>query len=454
MDDLLDDTRIGAVCEQYGRAPVLSALRQKLDEIRTAITMGTLSHVPDAEEIVDMVMTMITLSEVPSLRRVVNATGIIVHTNLGRSVLADEAVAAVAEVAGGYSNLEYHIEAGERGSRHDHIEELLCELTGAQGALAVNNNAAAVMMVLSCFAKGKEVVISRGQLVEIGGSFRVPEIMAQSGARMVEVGTTNKTHLEDYGKALTSKTGLFLKVHTSNFDVIGFTQTPTLYEIAQLGAQYDVPTMEDQGSGVLVDLTPFGLPYEPTVPESLYAGASVVTFSGDKLLGGPQAGIIVGQKWAIDALKQHPMARALRLDKMTLAALEATLKLYRDHDQALRKIPTLRMLTLSLEESVERSQSLLVALQEFLRTDDEATVTEDVAYAGGGSLPMADIPTAVVRLKLTGYSAADIECALRLRASIPIVTRINDGYVVLDPRTFVRDDFMVVVQAVRKLVVS
>jgi L-seryl-tRNA(Ser) seleniumtransferase len=298
------------------------------------------------------------------------------------------------------------------------------------------------------------VIISRGQLVEIGGSFRVPEIMAQSGARMVEVGTTNKTYLEDYGKALTSKTGLVLKVHTSNFDVVGFTETPTLYELAQLGAQYNVPVMEDQGSGVLIDLKPFGLPYEPTVPESLYAGASVVTFSGDKLLGGPQAGIIVGQKWAIDMLKAHPLARALRLDKMTIAALEATLKLYRDHDQALKKIPTLRMLTLSLEESLERANSLYGALCPCLREGDNAVVAEDVAYAGGGSLPMADIPSATVRLKLRGYSAADLEHALRTRVGVPVIARINDGCVVLDPRTFVRDDHDIAVQAVAELTVS
>jgi len=451
MDELLEHERIVAACENYGRTPVLAQMRQSLDEIRSAITLGTLDRSLDPDDIVESVASMLALTEIPSLRRVINATGIVIHTNLGRSVLADEALAAVEEAASGYSTLEYNVEEGKRGSRHDHIEELLCELTGAKAALAVNNNAAAVMLVLSCFAQNKEVVISRGQLVEIGGSFRVPEIMKQSNALMVEVGTTNKTRLEDYGNAMTSKTGLFLKVHTSNYDVVGFTETPTLYELSQLGAQYDIPVMEDQGSGVLIDLRPFGLPYEPTVTESLFAGASVVSFSGDKLLGGPQAGIIVGQKWAIDELKKHPMVRALRLDKMTLAALEATLKLYRDQDQAIRKIPTLRMLTLSLDESRRLAESLLTALKPHLRDSDIAEITEDVAYAGGGSLPMADIPSMVVRLKLSGYSARDIERSLRARIGVPIIARINDDYLVLDPRTFVHDDQDIVVTAIAEL---
>ncbi|MCL2818715.1 MAG: L-seryl-tRNA(Sec) selenium transferase [Actinomycetia bacterium] len=451
MDDLLEDERIVSVCVDYGRTPVIATMRAKLDEIRSAITLETLKVVPQADSIIDSVVASLALSEIPSLRRVVNATGIVIHTNLGRSILADDALDAVVEVATGYSTLEYDVDEGARGSRHDHIEELLCELTGAKGALAVNNNAAAVMLVLSCFAKGKEAVISRGELVEIGGSFRIPEIMAQSNVRMVEVGTTNKTRIEDYGNAMTSMTGLFLKVHTSNYEVIGFTEAPTLYELAQLGAQYDIPVVEDQGSGVLIDLRPFGLPYEPMVPESLYAGASVVTFSGDKLLGGPQAGIIVGQKWAIDELKAHPMVRALRLDKMTLAALEATLKIYRDQDLALLKIPTLRMLTMSLDQSNEQAETLLAALQPLLRKGDKADIVEDVAYAGGGSLPMADIPTMVLRLKLRGFSAGDIEHALRLHSDPPIIARIKDDHLILDPRTFVRDDQEVVIAALADL---
>jgi L-seryl-tRNA(Ser) seleniumtransferase len=451
MDDLLEDERIIEARDLYGRSLVLSVMRQKLGEIRSAITQGTLTHAMDAQTIVNTIVSTLALTEIPALRRVVNATGIIVHTNLGRSVLADEATEAVSQIASSYSSLEYDIDEGVRGSRHDIIEDLLCELTGATGALAVNNNAAAVMLALTCFARGKEVVISRGQLVEIGGSFRVPDIMAQSNALMVEVGTTNKTRLEDYGKAMTSKTGLFLKVHTSNFDVVGFTENPSLFELAQLGAQYGIPVLEDQGSGVLIDLTPFGLPYEPTVPESIYAGASIVTFSGDKLLGGPQAGIIVGQKWAIDEIKKHPMVRALRLDKMTLAALEATLKLYRDQDRALQKIPTLRMLTMRLEESKELADRLVQDLKPHLGDHDIVSIVEDVAYAGGGSLPMADIPSMVVRLKLRGYSASDIEQSLRKRVGVPIITRINDDHVILDPRTFVKDDHNIVVTAISEL---
>ena len=451
VDELLVDSRVEEACMSYGRAPVLDLLRAKLEEIRAAITLETLDVPPCAESLIDAVMTEMFIRETPSLRRVVNATGIIVHTNLGRSVLAEEAVAAVDEVASHYSSLEYDINKGQRGSRHDHIERLLCQLTGAQGAMAVNNNAAAIMMVLACFATNKEVIVSRGQLVEIGGSFRIPDILALSNARLVEVGTTNKTHLDDYGNALTSNTGLFLKVHTSNFDVVGFTENPSLFELAQLGIQYDVPVMEDQGSGVLIDLRPFGLPYEPTVPESLYAGASVVTFSGDKLLGGPQAGIIVGQKWAIDRLKKHPMARALRVDKMTLAALEATLKLYRDQDLALRKIPTLRMLSMTFEESFALAEDLHAALRPHLRENDFAEIVPDIAYAGGGALPMADIPSMAVRFRLHGYSATEVERALRLRRSVPIIARIKGDHILLDPRTFVGDDRDEVISAIAEL---
>ncbi|MCL2024790.1 MAG: L-seryl-tRNA(Sec) selenium transferase [Coriobacteriia bacterium] len=464
MDDMLDDARVVQASHTYGRTVVLDMLRARLDEVRSAITLGTVTTTVDAPKLIDTALATLALREMSTLRRVINATGIVVHTNLGRSVLADEALEAVAEVAGGYSTLEYNVEAGERGSRHDHIERLLCELTGAEAGIAVNNNAAAVLLALTCFAKGKEVVVSRGQLVEIGGSFRIPDICAQSGARMVEVGTTNKTHVADYGKAFGSKTGLILKVHTSNFDIVGFAETPTTFELAQLGAQYDVPLLEDQGSGVLIDLKPFGLPYEPTVTEALFSGASLVTFSGDKLLGGPQAGLIVGSRWAIDTLKQHPLVRALRLDKMTIAALEATLKLYRDHDLARARIPTLRMLTMRIEESRERAEMLRGMLESALGDRLTCEVVEDVAYAGGGSLPMADLPSFVVRVRAAKLSARELEERLRdgdttgpatapqNPATPPIVARVRDGYVLLDPRTFVRDDAEIVVETLSRIV--
>jgi L-seryl-tRNA(Ser) seleniumtransferase len=371
----------------------------------------------------------------PSLRRVVNATGIIVHTNLGRSVLSDAAAAAVAEVATGYSTLEYDVDSGERGSRHVHVESLLCRLTGAEAAMAVNNNAAAVMLAIAALSRGREAIVSRGQLVEIGGSFRIPDIMAESGARMVEVGATNKTHLADYERVIGESTGLLLKVHSSNFRVVGFTEEVSLADLVDLGGRHGVPVMEDQGSGVLFDLRPYGLPYEPSIAESVAAGASVVTASGDKLLGGPQAGIIVGQADVIAKLKKHPMARAVRLDKLQLAALEATLRLSLDEARALAEIPTLRMLTEPAETVNVRADALASRLRAQLGEAADISVAPDIARAGGGSLPLADIPSFVVTLAPRDMSAGELETRLRCGAEPAIVARVKDGRVLLDPRT-------------------
>lgn len=445
VDELLNHETLATLIETASHNVVLEAVRHVVDTMRAEIKAGTQTQPLSEEQVIARVHNEVAAMQLHSLRRVVNATGIIVHTNLGRSILAKSALDAVQEAAAGYSTLEYDYHEGKRGSRHDHIESLLCELTGAEAAMAVNNNAAAVMMCIACFARGKEALVSRGQLVEIGGSFRVPDIMAESGAHMVEVGTTNKTHLEDYQKATTPQTGLYLKVHSSNYRVVGFTEEVSLEELVELGAEHNIPVMEDQGSGVLIDLRNYGLPYEPTVMSSVEAGADVVTFSGDKLLGGPQAGIIVGKKEAIAKLKAHPMARAMRLDKMTLAALEATLMLYRDETKAVREIPTLRALTLTYEETKLQADAFAAKIHNSLAQMGRAeacsiAVLPEIARAGGGSLPLADISSAVVALSFANKSASEVEIELRTGGPVPIVARIKDDKILLDTRTLVNDD--------------
>ncbi|MBS3955975.1 MAG: L-seryl-tRNA(Sec) selenium transferase [Clostridiales bacterium] len=433
VDDLLRHPTVAALLEEYPRPLVLDALREAIDVWRARLLSDAGIEYDESGLLTDAT-SRVALKSQRSLRRVINATGIIVHTNLGRSILSERATAAVAEVAGSYSTLEYDVVTGERGSRHTHCEELLCKITGAEAAMAVNNNAAAVMLALAALARGKEAIVSRGQLVEIGGSFRIPDIMRESGATMVEVGTTNKTHLADYEGALTERTGVILKVHSSNFRVVGFTQEVGLDELVLLGAAHGVPVFEDQGSGVLVDVRQWGLPHEPTVAESIAAGADLVSCSGDKLLGGPQAGILVGREHVIRRLKKHPMARALRLDKLTLAALEVTLRTYIDPEAALAEIPVLRMLSASKDEIGVRAAALAERIAE--RVGDRAIldIADDVSRAGGGALPLADIPSVVVRIKPNGVSAVELERRMR-RAEPPVVARIKDDRVLLDPRT-------------------
>ncbi len=449
VDALLMREDIEALTQAVPRALVVEAVRAVIDDARAAIRSGEAVDV-SADALAGAALSRAQLRARSSLRRVINATGIVVHTNLGRSPLAAEAVDAVADVARGYSTLEYDVDDGVRGSRHVHVESLICRLTGAEAAMAVNNNAAAVMMALAALARGKEAIVSRGQLVEIGGSFRVPDVMAESGAKMVEVGTTNKTHLRDYEAALTSETGLLLKVHTSNYRVVGFTEEVALADLVALGARHGVPVMEDQGSGVLIDLRRWGLPYEPTVSESVAAGAHVVTCSGDKLLGGPQAGIIAGKADVIARLKKHPLARAMRLDKMTLAALETTLRLYLDPDRAVERIPTLRMLTATKTEIAARASRLANEIARRCEGAYLAGTTEDVSRAGGGALPMADIPTVCVALAPQHMSANELEH--RLRTGEPhIIARIVDDRVLLDPRTLTAADEADVIEALTRL---
>ena len=382
----------------------------------------------------------------PSLRPVINATGVVLHTNLGRAPLAEAVAAEVAAVAAGYSTLEYDAEHGARGSRHVHVEHELTAITGAEAAMAVNNNAAAVFLALHELARGREVVVSRGQLVEIGGSFRIPDVMAASGARLVEVGTTNKTRLADYRQAFGPETALFLKVHTSNFRLSGFVESTEAEELAALGRELSVPVMEDLGSGVLYPLTLDGF-VEPSVGEVLKAGVDLVTFSGDKLLGGPQAGIIAGRKDLVDRVKRNPLARALRVDKMTLAALELTLRLYREGQQ--ESIPLWAMLNASPEELKRRASALLRRLRRRVGAPDGVRMTVRAARApvGGGSLPGVEMPTAAIRIEGPAVTAQRLEAALR-RQSPPVVGRVEEGAVLLDVRTVLPRDEAPLIEAV------
>lgn len=450
VDSLLERDDITALADTVPRVLVVEAVREVLDAARADLLAGR-SRAVDADTMAAEAINRATAKTRSSLRRVINATGIVVHTNLGRSPLAPDAVAAVGEVARGYSTLEYDIETGERGSRHVHVEDLICRLTGAQAAMAVNNNAGAVVLAIAALSRGKEAVVSRGQLVEIGGSFRVPDVMRESGVTMVEVGTTNKTHPRDYEDAITENTGLLLKVHTSNYRVVGFTNEVSLSELVEIGRRRGVAVMEDQGSGVLLDLREFGLPHEPTVADAVSTGADVVTCSGDKLLGGPQAGIVCGRADVVARLKKHPLARALRLDKMTLAALESTLRLYLEPERARREIPTLRMLTMSSSEVSERARRLADSIASSCGDAVSVRLADDTSRAGGGAMPMTDIPTVVAVVTPASGSVADLE--LRLRTGTPhVVARITDGALRLDPRTLSDGELEEVAEALGRAV--
>ncbi|VEN74662.1 L-seryl-tRNA(Sec) selenium transferase [Candidatus Desulfarcum epimagneticum] len=371
---------------------------------------------------------------------VINATGVIIHTNLGRSLLAEEALERISGISSRYSNLEFDLEAGARGSRHAIVEELLCEISGAESAMAVNNNAAAVLICLDTLARGRRVAVSRGELVEIGGSFRIPDVMKKSGCRLKEVGTTNRTHLRDYGEALDDEdVALLLKVHTSNYSVVGFASDVPLKDLVALGAARSAPVMEDLGSGTFIDFSRFGLEKEPTVQESVASGADVVTFSGDKLLGGPQAGVIVGRKRVVDQIKQNPLARAMRVDKLTLAALEATLRIYRDPpEKAVRRIPVLDMLTLPMGTIEKRAGDLAARLRQIDDPRLEITELDGFSKAGGGSLPLLRLSTKCVAMRVSGVSANRAEKMMRA-FSPPVIGRIERDRLILDART-IRDD--------------
>ena len=407
------------------------AARQVLDEYRAALRAGALSAVPGLDELEQSVLRRGAELARPALGRVINATGVVLHTNLGRAPLSPRAAAAVGEAARGYSNLEYDLSARRRGRRGAAVESLLCALTGAEAALVVNNNAAAVFLLLSALAAGRGVALSRGELVEIGGKFRVPDVMAQSGAIMVDLGTTNKTHLSDYEEAINENTAALLKVHTSNFRVVGFTESVSVAELVELGNKHGLPVIEDIGSGVLIDLSKYGLTYEPTVQESIRAGAAIVCFSGDKLLGGPQAGIIVGRKEYIKKIKKHPLTRAFRIDKFTAAALELTLQEYLSEENAIRNIPVLRMLTQPPMEIRERAEKLAAMLK---NVNARVEVVDCESQVGGGSMPLERLRSSAVAIKPNGMTTAAFEEALR-RAERPVICRVQEDRALMDMRT-------------------
>lgn len=421
---------------------LLECCRAVLDELREDIRAGRVTDASELspEAVQKRLHLAVKQKEKPRFKRVINGAGVVVHTNLGRSVLAEEAQEAVRIAASGYSNLEFNLETGERGSRISLVEDLLCELTGAEAALVVNNNAAAVLLMLDTLCKGGEVVLSRGQLVEIGGSFRIPDVMERSGATLREVGTTNRTHLSDYEKALSEQTKAVLWVHPSNYRIIGFHSSVPARELADLAHAHDLPMLEDLGSGSLMDFSRWGLHDEPTVPEVLRQGTDVVTFSGDKVLGGPQAGVIVGKKIYVDQMKKNQLLRALRCDKLTLAALEATLRLYRDPEEARRRVPTVRRLTMSADTLLARAGALRDILAAELNGLAECSLKNDFSRVGGGAFPEQGMPTTLVCIRPENMSATRLKKRL-LSTEPPLVGRLEDPCFQLDPRTLEEEDF-------------
>ncbi len=434
------------------REMVKEACRSVVEELRGRILAekGRRGRglVPTLEASVDQALAVLRALGAYRLKRVINATGVILHTNLGRSPLCREALDRIVEVARGYTNLEYDLEKGARGLRYDHVRQLLCALTGAEDALVVNNNAAAVLLVLNSLSEGKEAIVSRGELIEIGGEFRIPEVMEKSGARLREVGTTNRTRLADYERAIGPDTGLILKVHTSNFRIMGFTEEADLQPLVELGRRHGLPVMDDLGSGCFVDLDRYGLEREPTVRESLATGVDVVTFSGDKLLGGPQAGIILGKKGALERIRVNPLNRALRIDKLTLAALEATMVKYLRPDEALADLRVLRALTEPPEAVRKRARRLAALIRRAVSKCLAVSVMDGTSMAGGGALPTREIPTALIGLTAEGLSAAALEERLR-KWEVPIIVRVADGQVLLDARTLDPEEFPVLCGALK-----
>lgn len=453
VDRLLMSRSLKDVSAAYPRTLIIISINQVLDELRSKILKGDIVEkgaMPEIEQVAGLTVKRLALISRPSLKPVINATGVVVHTNLGRSVMAEKVLNKFRALGGGYSNLEYDLERGRRGSRYTHVEGILKELTSAEAAMIVNNNAAAVFIVLDTLAKGREVIISRGQLVEIGGSFRIPDVMQKSGARMVEVGTTNKTHLRDYEEAIGPETALLLKVHTSNFQVVGFTEEVPLSDLAKLGRRFDIPVIEDLGSGCFIDFSNYGLTKEPTVQDSLSSGASLVTFSGDKMLGGPQAGIILGQKVLVDAIKKNQLNRALRIDKLTLLALEETLRIYRDERAAIKEIPTLRMICAPYHAMVKKAERLLKLTGELKGRNFSVESEDGASKVGGGALPLLELPSRLICLKPLRLSSRFIELWLR-SYDPPIITKTEKEKIFLDPRTMQEKDLKIVAEAIMNL---
>jgi L-seryl-tRNA(Ser) seleniumtransferase len=441
VDRLLQERTVQVLAEEYGHDLTVEAIREALDLARQAIMDG--QDCLSMNELVEMTRSNLEARSRPTLRPVINATGVIIHTNLGRSPLSAEARAAIEMAARGYTNLEYDLEAGRRGSRYVHAEELLCQLTGAEAALIVNNNAAAVLLILTALARGKEVIVSRGHLVEIGGGFRMPAVMRQSGACLVEVGTTNRTYIQDYEEAITEETALLMSVHRSNFRLTGFVHEPELGQLVELAEKRGLLVVDDLGSGALLNTSAYGLAHEPTLQESVAQGVALVSASGDKLLGGPQAGIIVGREDAVAKLKRHPLTRALRVDKTTLAGLQATLLHYLK-GEAEEKVPVWRMMATSTETIERRAVDWVEKLME---VGIAARVVDGCSTVGGGSLPGEILPTKLVAIKVDSPD----ELARHLRAGHPpVIGRIEDDLFLLDPRTVLAEEDEVLIEAIRR----
>ncbi|MBA3395924.1 MAG: L-seryl-tRNA(Sec) selenium transferase [Deltaproteobacteria bacterium] len=449
VDKLLGTREITEAIAMYPRWAVLQEVRAVIEEVRA----GTIPLVTDPglreawlASLAEEAARRAVGASGYSLRHVVNATGVVLHTNLGRARLAPAAIEHLVAVATRYTNLELELATGERGHRYDHVRELVRALTGAEDAIVVNNNAAAVLLCLSALAAGKQVIVSRGELVEIGGSFRIPDIMAQSGCQLVEVGTTNRTHLADYEHAVTPQTALLLKVHTSNFRVVGFTAAVGVDELIPLAREHGLPIMNDLGAGCLVQLRDLGLPHEPTVQDAVKQGADLVTFSGDKLLGGPQLGVIAGKREIVKRLEKHPLLRALRVDKLTLAAFEATLRIYRDARDPIAELPSLRMLRIDAATIKQRAEAFVARLVPRLAAGTEVSVQPGSSQVGAGSAPGVDLPTFLVVIQPHATEVATIEARLR-QLTPAVMVRVHGGDLLVDLRTVDVDEESILLEA-------
>lgn len=453
IERLLERPLASQLSADLSRERVRDLLREITAELREEVVSGQWPVAGGSQRLIEEVELRLgsraAVCAQPSLRRVINATGVIIHTNLGRAPLARQAIEAVSEAAAHYSNLEYDLKLGERGHRETHCQELLSRLTGSESAVVANNNAAAVLLVLNTLAEGGEVIVSRGELIEIGGSFRIPDVMEKSGATLREVGTTNRTRISDYERAINDRTKLILRVHLSNYRIIGFTERPTVLEIADLARRAGVPSFEDLGSGCLIDLSSYGVKDEPVVAESLKAGISVVSFSGDKMLGGPQAGIIAGSREILDRVRKNPLMRALRVDKMTYAAIEATLRLY-ERGAAQTQVPVIRAITTTREELGERAARFCESIARLTNGSLTASLEESASVIGGGSAPEVKLPTVLVAVDGGAMSAASIEERLRSHG-VPIITRTERDRVMIDLRTVAEDDEGIILDAIGAL---
>lgn len=439
VDRLLNAPGCQLLINEFGRAAITDAVRVLLAASRQSLAADPATCAPDIESLIATLTDQFQQQQRSRLRPVLNLTGTVLHTNLGRAILPPEAIDNLIKVSHSASNLEFDLTTGKRGDRDTSVEALICQITGAEAATVVNNNAAAVLLVLQALGQGKEIPVSRGELVEIGGSFRIPEIMTSSGCKLVEVGATNRTHLQDFARAINDQTALLMKVHTSNYEIKGFTASVPETELAALAHEHQIPFVNDLGSGTLIDLSRFGLPYEPTAQDALAAGADLVTFSGDKLLGGPQAGIIVGRKDLIDRLKASPLKRALRVDKMTMVALFEVLKLYRHPDTLQQKLPTLRYLSRPAEAMVAVAEALQTTLQGVLTGIAEVAIIDCMSQIGSGSLPLERLPSKGLTITpcadaTPSYPVHQLALAFR-KLPIPMIGRIHDGQLIFDVRT-------------------